>query len=69
MLQVPGFVQEYIFSELDFHDGSKYEVKVVACNMAGMCTSNMTATFLQDNSPPTTGNDMSVTKNMINHYL
>ncbi|XP_041351012.1 uncharacterized protein LOC121369995 [Gigantopelta aegis] len=54
-IQVPGLLQEYIFTELDLHDGSEYEVKVIACNLAGLCTTDKTVKLLHDSSPPKTG--------------
>ncbi|XP_041351011.1 uncharacterized protein LOC121369994 [Gigantopelta aegis] len=54
-IQVPGLLQEYIFTELDLHDGSEYQVKIIACNLAGLCTTDKTVKFLHDNSPPKTG--------------
>ncbi|XP_067663255.1 uncharacterized protein [Haliotis asinina] len=54
-LEVPGFLREYTFVNLDLHDGSKYKVKVTACNMAGLCVSANTNNILVDSSKPNTG--------------
>ncbi|XP_046557193.1 uncharacterized protein LOC124266445 [Haliotis rubra] len=54
-LKVPGFIREYTYTNLDLHDGSKYKVKVTACNMAGLCTSAATGDILVDSSKPKTG--------------
>ncbi|XP_046562884.1 uncharacterized protein LOC124271767 [Haliotis rubra] len=54
-LEVPGLLREYIFVNLDLHDGSKYKVKVTACNMAGLCVSANTNNILVDSSKPNTG--------------
>ena len=53
--QVPGPFAEYTFTSLALHDGSKYKVKVTACNLARLCTTSMSADILHDSSPPTTG--------------
>ncbi|XP_046561789.1 uncharacterized protein LOC124270793 [Haliotis rubra] len=54
-LEVPGLLREYTFVNLDLHDGSKYKVKVTACNMAGLCVSAHTNNILVDSSKPNTG--------------
>ncbi|XP_067663316.1 uncharacterized protein [Haliotis asinina] len=54
-LEVPALLREYTFVNLDLHDGSKYKVKVTACNMAGLCVSANTNNILVDSSKPNTG--------------
>ncbi|XP_071088930.1 uncharacterized protein [Haliotis cracherodii] len=54
-LEIPGFIREYTYTNLDLHDGSKYKVKVTACNMAGLCSSAATEDILVDSSKPKTG--------------
>ncbi|XP_071082513.1 uncharacterized protein [Haliotis cracherodii] len=55
LLKLPGLVEEYTLSQLDLHDGSSYTVKLVACNMAGLCHSSDTGAMLVDSSKPLTG--------------
>ncbi|XP_067680773.1 uncharacterized protein [Haliotis asinina] len=52
---IPGPLREYTFTQLNLHDGSHYMVKVIACNMAGLCTQSQTESILVDSSGPTTG--------------
>ncbi|XP_046570853.1 uncharacterized protein LOC124279103 [Haliotis rubra] len=52
---LPGLLEEYTLSQLDLHDGSSYTVKLVACNMAGLCHSTYTGAMLVDSSKPLTG--------------
>ncbi|XP_048243311.1 uncharacterized protein LOC124141844 isoform X1 [Haliotis rufescens] len=54
-LEVPGLLREYTIVNLDLHDGSRYTVKVTACNMAGLCASANTNNILVDSSKPKTG--------------
>ncbi|XP_046557202.1 uncharacterized protein LOC124266452 [Haliotis rubra] len=54
-LKIPGYIRKYTYTNLDLHDGSKYKVKVTACNMAGLCTSAATGDILVDSSKPKTG--------------
>ncbi|XP_046565562.1 uncharacterized protein LOC124274266 [Haliotis rubra] len=54
-LKIPGFIREYTYTNLDLHDGSKYKMKVTACNMAGLCTTAATGDILVDSSKPKTG--------------
>ncbi|XP_076468275.1 uncharacterized protein LOC143299060 [Babylonia areolata] len=54
-VQIPAPLTEYKFTSLTLHDGSVYNVKVTACNLAGLCTTSVTADILHDSSPPSTG--------------
>ncbi|XP_071079258.1 uncharacterized protein [Haliotis cracherodii] len=55
LMEIPGLLREFTFTQLNLHDGSHYRVKVVACNMAGLCTQTQTGDILVDSSEPTTG--------------
>ncbi|XP_046543946.1 uncharacterized protein LOC124254113 [Haliotis rubra] len=54
-IEIPSFLTEYTYTGLELHDGSRYKVKVIACNMAGLCTKAETEDILVDNSKPQTG--------------
>ncbi|ESO83749.1 hypothetical protein LOTGIDRAFT_168990 [Lottia gigantea] len=55
MIEIPSVLTEYVFSGLSLHDGSKYNVKVIGCNLAGLCTSSVSHDILVDTTPPTRG--------------
>ncbi|XP_046571088.1 LOW QUALITY PROTEIN: uncharacterized protein LOC124279320 [Haliotis rubra] len=55
LMEIPGPLREYTFTQLNLHDGSHYIVKVISCNMAGLCTQSQTGGILVDSSVPTTG--------------
>lgn len=48
-------MEEYTYTGLVLHDGSRYKVVVTACNMAGLCISADTGDILVDSSKPGTG--------------
>ncbi|KAK3581574.1 hypothetical protein CHS0354_031921 [Potamilus streckersoni] len=50
-----GIVRDYIFTNLDLNDGSRYYVTVWCCNGAGLCTKSTTPSILMDSTPPTMG--------------
>ncbi|KAK6173123.1 hypothetical protein SNE40_016641 [Patella caerulea] len=54
-IEIPSVLTKYTFSSLDLHDGSKYKVKVVGCNLAGLCQSSITDDITVDSTPPTRG--------------
>ncbi|XP_071084119.1 uncharacterized protein [Haliotis cracherodii] len=54
-IEIPSFLTEYTYTGLELHDGSRYKVKVIACNMAGLCTNAETQDILVDSSKPHTG--------------
>ncbi|XP_055958832.1 uncharacterized protein LOC126829498 [Patella vulgata] len=54
-IEIPSVLTEYTFSSLDLHDGSKYKVKVIGCNLAGLCQSSITDDITVDSTPPTRG--------------
>ncbi|ESO88673.1 hypothetical protein LOTGIDRAFT_165459 [Lottia gigantea] len=51
--RIPSVLKEYVFSGLSLHDGSKYNVKVIGCNLAGLCISSVSDDILVDTTPPT----------------
>ncbi|ESO88609.1 hypothetical protein LOTGIDRAFT_165393 [Lottia gigantea] len=53
--RIPSVLTEYVFSGLSLHDGSKYRVKVIGCNLAGLCTSSVSDDILVDTTAPTRG--------------
>ncbi|XP_067684738.1 uncharacterized protein [Haliotis asinina] len=55
LMKLPGLLEEYTLFKLDLHDGSSYKVKLVACNMAGLCHSTESGAVLVDSSKPVTG--------------
>ncbi|KAK3581570.1 hypothetical protein CHS0354_031918 [Potamilus streckersoni] len=50
-----GIVRDYIFTDLDLNDGSRYYVTVWCCNGAGLCTKSTTPSILMDSTPPSMG--------------
>ncbi|KAI8510730.1 hypothetical protein Bbelb_116460, partial [Branchiostoma belcheri] len=54
-VQVVGSIRDYKFTNLSLHDGNTYYVRVTACNMARLCTSEETEGLLIDSTPPTVG--------------
>ena len=48
-------MKDYTFTNLEFHDGSIYSVKLTACNGAKLCSSSVLPDLLVDTSPPTAG--------------
>ena len=50
-----GIVRDYTFTDLDLHDGCYYDVILVACNGARLCTKSQVSNILVDGSPPTPG--------------
>ncbi|XP_067682774.1 uncharacterized protein [Haliotis asinina] len=55
LMELPGLVREFTFSKLNLHDGSRYQIRVSSCNMAGLCSTSDTEEILLDGSIPTTG--------------
>ncbi|XP_060580924.1 uncharacterized protein LOC132737608 [Ruditapes philippinarum] len=53
--RIEGIVRDYTFTGLDFHDGSYYDIKLISCNGAKLCTESIIESILVDSSPPTTG--------------
>ncbi|XP_055958812.1 uncharacterized protein LOC126830713 [Patella vulgata] len=54
-MEIPSVVTEFTFSGLVLHDGSKYKVKVIGCNLAGLCQSSVTDDITVDSTSPTRG--------------
>ncbi|XP_050409317.1 uncharacterized protein LOC126824176 [Patella vulgata] len=54
-MMIPSVLTEFQFSNLDLHDGSKYKVKLIGCNLAGLCQSAVIDDITVDSSPPTRG--------------
>ncbi|XP_055958617.1 uncharacterized protein LOC130013975 [Patella vulgata] len=54
-MEIPSVVTEFTFSGLVLHDGSKYKVKVIGCNLAGLCQSSVTDDITIDSTSPTRG--------------
>ncbi|KAL8561571.1 hypothetical protein ACOMHN_024807 [Nucella lapillus] len=54
-VQIPGPTRRHIINSLSLHDGSRYKVKVTACNLAHLCTTSQSADILHDSTPPSTG--------------
>ncbi|KAL4221421.1 hypothetical protein ACF0H5_019679 [Mactra antiquata] len=52
---VPGITRDHTFTELELHDGSLYDVKLISCNGAKLCNTSILRNILIDSSPPTTG--------------
>ncbi|XP_033124572.1 uncharacterized protein LOC117122905, partial [Anneissia japonica] len=55
LTKVGGSEVDYTFTDLALQDGSRYQVKVVACNAAELCTEMSTQQILVDSTPPTVG--------------
>ncbi|XP_071964161.1 uncharacterized protein [Antedon mediterranea] len=55
LTQIAGSEIDYTFTDLALHDGSRYQVKVVACNGAELCTEMSTPEILVDSTAPTVG--------------
>ncbi|KAL5006990.1 hypothetical protein ScPMuIL_015796 [Solemya velum] len=53
--EVGGTVRDYVFTNLELHDGSIYYVKLIACNLAKLCTESVSSGILVDSSQPTPG--------------
>ena len=55
MFQVDGVFSDYTFTDLELHDGSYYDVKIISCNGAKLCSESLIGNVLVDSSPPTSG--------------
>lgn len=53
-----GIVRNYIFTNLDLHDGVRYYVTLIACNGAELCTTSVSEGMFVDTTPPSRGNEM-----------
>ncbi|XP_060577218.1 uncharacterized protein LOC132734491 [Ruditapes philippinarum] len=53
--KIEGIVRDYTFTDLDFHDGSFYCIKLISCNGANLCLTSMLANILVDSTRPTPG--------------
>ncbi|XP_060604506.1 uncharacterized protein LOC132757271 [Ruditapes philippinarum] len=53
--KVEGIVRDYTFTDLDFHDGSFYDIKLISCNGANLCSTSILANILVDSTRPTPG--------------
>ncbi|XP_053398434.1 uncharacterized protein LOC128556766 [Mercenaria mercenaria] len=53
--RVEGIVRDYTFTNLNFHDGSYYCIKLISCNGANLCTKSVLANILVDSTRPTPG--------------
>lgn len=67
-------VREYTFARLDLHDGSKYTIKLIACNGAKLCVESESSEIMVDSSPPTPGKALIISEqfqftSMITFYL
>ena len=54
-LQVEGVLRDYTFTDLNLHDGSYYDIKLVSCNGAKLCSDSLLRNVLVDSSPPVAG--------------
>ncbi|XP_053401094.1 uncharacterized protein LOC123523194 isoform X2 [Mercenaria mercenaria] len=54
-VQVEGIVRDYTLTGLDLHDGSYYDIKLVSCNGAKLCSESILQNILVDSTPPTRG--------------
>lgn len=57
--QVEAVVREYTFTQLNLHDGSYYDIKLVVCNAAKLCSESELRNVLFDSTPPTVGKTQS----------
>lgn len=54
-VKVEGILRDFTFTNLDLHDGSRYDIKLVSCNGAQLCTESLLEQVLVDSTPPTPG--------------
>ncbi|XP_071954211.1 uncharacterized protein [Antedon mediterranea] len=55
LTKIAGSEVDYSLTDLALHDGSRYQVKVVACNGAELCNEMSSKHILVDSTPPTVG--------------
>ncbi|KAL3873929.1 hypothetical protein ACJMK2_037006, partial [Sinanodonta woodiana] len=53
--KINGIARDYTFTGLDLHDGSFYDVTLISCNGAGLCSNCTLSGILIDSSPPKPG--------------
>lgn len=62
-------VREYTFARLDLHDGSKYTIKLIACNGAKLCVESESSEVIVDSSPPTPGKALIISEQFHFTYI
>ena len=55
MFKIPGYIRDYTFTGLSLHDGSLYDITLIACNGAKICVESRLDDILVDSTPPIAG--------------
>ena len=55
LFKVEGIVRDYTFTDLQLHDGSFYDIYIIACNGAKQCSESTVGNVLVDSTAPTPG--------------